>query len=150
MAHEHKAPSVAVDCIIELENHPLHREDRPAFVLIERRNAPLGWAIPGGFVDLGESLGHAAVRESLEETSLQVELTEQLFSYSAPDRDPRRHTISTVFVGRATGVPKAADDAQNLSVFTEDSLPALAFDHAQVLADYFTWRRTGRRPPVTR
>ena len=150
MAHEYKSPSVTVDCIIELENHPLHKSDRPAIVLIERRHAPLGWALPGGFVDLGESLSHAAVRESLEETSLHVELTEQLFSYSAPDRDPRRHTISTVFVGRSQGVPKAADDAQNLSVFTEDNLPELAFDHAQILADYFTWRRTGRRPTASR
>jgi 8-oxo-dGTP diphosphatase len=150
MAHAHQSPSVTVDCIIELLDHPDHQSDRPAIVLIERRFAPLGWAIPGGFVDLGESLSHAAVRESLEETSLHVELIEQLFSYSAPDRDPRRHTISTVFVGRAHGAPKAADDARNLSVFTENNLPELAFDHAQVLADYFTWRRTGRRPPVNR
>lgn len=150
MAHEYKSPSVTVDCIIELADHPLSRSDRPAFVLIERLHAPLGWALPGGFVDLGESLSHAAVRESLEETSLHVELTEQLFSYSAPHRDPRRHTISTVFVGRAQGEPKAADDAKNLSVFTEDQLPELAFDHAQILADYFVWRRTGRRPPADR
>ncbi len=150
MAHEPKSPAVTVDCIIELADHPLARADRPAFVLIERRYAPLGWALPGGFVDIGESLSAAAKREAHEETSLHVELTEQLFTYSAPGRDPRRHTISTVFVGRAHGEPKAADDAKNLSVFTEDNLPELAFDHAQVLADYFAWRRTGRRPPHDR
>ena len=145
-----KFPAVTVDCIIELEDHPLHRPERPAFVLIERRFPPLGWALPGGFVDVGESLGAAARREALEETSLEVELRAQLFTYSAPDRDPRRHTISTVFVGRARGLPRAADDAKNLGVFTEDCLPALAFDHGQVLADYFKWQRTGERPPATR
>ena len=108
------------------------------------------WALPGGFVDVGEPLAVAAVREALEETSLHVELSEQLFTYSAPSRDPRRHTISTVFVGRAHGLPRAADDAKNLGVFTEDSLPALAFDHATVLADYFHWRRTGERPRPSR
>ena len=147
-----KVPFVAVDCIIELTDHPLHREDRPALVLIERRYPPLGWAIPGGFVDVGESLSTAAMREALEETSLQVELTEQLFTYSAPSRDPRRHTISTVFVGRATGTARAADDAGRLQVFTEETLQTvtLVFDHAQVLADYFHWRKTGNRPPAQR
>lgn len=145
-----KFPALTVDCIIELVDHPLHRADRPALVLIERRYPPLGWALPGGFVDVGEPLSRAAVREAEEETSLQVELLEQLFTYSDPGRDPRRHTVSTVFVGRARGLPRAADDAQNLGVFTEDSLPALAFDHATVLADYFQWRRTGERPRPSR
>jgi 8-oxo-dGTP diphosphatase len=145
-----QSPFATVDCIIELVEHPLHLPERPALVLIERRYPPLGWALPGGFVDVGESLSNAAVREALEETSLHVELYEQLFTYSAPDRDPRRHTISTVFVGRARGLPKAADDARNLSVFTQESLPQLAFDHAQILADYFRWRRTGQRPPANR
>jgi 8-oxo-dGTP diphosphatase len=145
-----QSPFVTVDCIIELVEHPLYRPERPAFVLIERRYPPLGWALPGGFVDVGESVAAAAVREALEETSLHVELTEQLFTYSAPQRDPRRHTVSTVFVGRARGLPKAADDAKNLAVYTEDWLPELAFDHGQILADYFHWRRTGQRPPATR
>ena len=150
MAQSYKSPAVTVDCIIELEDHPLYRSEHPAVVLIERRFAPLGWALPGGFVDVGESLSHAAVREALEETGLQVDLIEQLFTYSAPGRDPRRHTISTVFVGRARGLPHAADDAKNFGVFTQESQPALAFDHAEVLSDYFVWRRTGRRPPVNR
>lgn len=89
-------PLCTVDCIIDLVDHPLHRVDRPALVLIERRYPPHGWALPGGFVDLGEPLGHAAAREALEETSLSIELTEQFFAYSSPDRDPRRHTVSTV------------------------------------------------------
>lgn len=145
-----KFPAVTVDCIIELPQHPLYHPERPAFVLIERRFPPLGWALPGGFVDVGESLAAAAVREALEETSLRVELSEQLFTYSAPSRDPRRHTISTVFVGRAHGLPRAADDAKNLGVFTKDTLPVLAFDHAQVLDDYFEWRRSSKRPPASR
>lgn len=145
-----KFPAVTVDCIIELTDHPQHRPDRPALVLIERRFPPLGWALPGGFVDVGESLAAAAAREAEEETSLKVELCEQLFTYSNPSRDPRRHTISTVFVARAHGLPRAADDAKNLGVFTEESLPALAFDHGQVLADYFHFRRTGQRPPASR
>lgn len=143
-------PLCTVDTIIHLVEHPLYQPERPAFVLIERKHAPLGWALPGGFVDVGESVASAAVRESLEETSLKVELTEQFFVYSQPDRDPRRHTVSTVFIGKARGAPKAADDAKNLGVFTEDTLPQLAFDHERILRDYFEYLRTGRRPPPTR
>lgn len=147
-----QTPLCTVDAIIELVDHPLSQAhpNRPAFVLIERRYPPHGWAIPGGFVDVGESLPHAAAREALEETSLSIELVEQFHAYSRPDRDPRRHTVSTVFIARAHGLPKAADDAQNLGVFTEDNLPQLAFDHGQILADYFEYRRSGRRPPVDR
>lgn len=147
-----KTPLCTVDAIIELLDHPhtLAHPTRPAFVLIERKHAPLGWAIPGGFVDIGESLAHAAVREALEETSLHVTVREQLFAYSRPDRDPRGHTISTVFIGQAHGQPKAADDAKNVRVFTEETLPELAFDHAEILADYFEFRRSGRRPPPSR
>lgn len=143
-------PLCTVDAIILLVEHPLHREDRPAFVLIERKYPPTGWALPGGFVDIGEPLPHAALREAREETGLEVELIEQFHAYSQPTRDPRRHTVSTVFIGTARGEPKAADDAKNLRVFTEDTLPQLAFDHAQILSDYFEYRRTGRRPPAFR
>lgn len=143
-------PLCTVDTIILLVEHPLHREDRPAFVLIERKYPPEGWALPGGFVDVGESLPHAAMREAREETGLEVELLEQFHGYSQPTRDPRRHTVSTVFIGTARGEPKAADDAKNQRVFTEDTLPQLAFDHAQILSDYFEYRRTGRRPPADR
>jgi 8-oxo-dGTP diphosphatase len=150
MALPTASPFSTVDTIIELVDHEQHREDRPALVLIERRYPPHGWALPGGFVDVGESLAQAAAREALEETSLQVELLEQFFSYSGPKRDPRRHTISTVFIARARGIPRAADDAGRIAVFTEDALPQLAFDHGQILADYFAFRRTGRRPAATR
>lgn len=150
MALPERCPFPTVDVIIELQDHPDARPERPVLVLIERRYPPHGWALPGGFVDPGEPLHQAAVREAEEETGLKVELREQLFSYSNPERDPRRHTISTVFIGRAQGQPQAADDAGNIGTFTEDTLPALAFDHAQILADYFHFLRTGRRPPPTR
>ncbi len=145
-----QTPLCTVDTIILLVDHPLYREDRPAFVLIERKYPPQGWALPGGFVDVGESLPHAAMREAKEETSLDVELLEQFFAYSQPQRDPRRHTVSTVFIGRAHGQPQAADDARHLDVFTEDKLPQLAFDHGQILSDFFEYRRTGRRPQAHR
>ncbi len=147
-----KTPLCTVDAIIELLDHPhtLSHPTRPAFVLIERKHAPLGWAIPGGFVDIGEPLWQAAVREALEETSLHVTLREQLFAYSRPDRDPRGHTVSTVFIGQAHGQPRAADDAKNVQAFTEETLPELAFDHGEILADYFEFRRSGRRPPFSR
>jgi 8-oxo-dGTP diphosphatase len=137
--HEYKRPATASDVIIEL--------DRGGIVLIERRNHPPGWAIPGGFIEYGESAEAAAVREALEETCLAVTLIEQLHTYSRPDRDPRQHTITMVFIGRATGTPVGADDAARAIICDESSLPSpLAFDHAQVLADYFHYRRTGRKP----
>lgn len=126
-------PFPTVDIIIELENKGI--------VLIKRKNPPYGWAIPGGFVDYGETLEEAAVREALEETSLKVELGRQFHIYSDPDRDPRQHTIATVFIGRAEGTPVAADDAKEVGIYTKDSLPAeLAFDHRKILSDYFSKR----------
>jgi len=128
-------PFPTVDIIIELEG----REGE--IVLIERKNPPHGWALPGGFVDLGESLEDAAIREALEETSLRVRLKRQFHAYSQPDRDPRHHTITMVFVATASGVPKAADDAMNLGIFTEKTLPSpIVFDHADILRDYFSGR----------
>jgi len=113
-------------------------EEEPCIVLIKRKNPPFGWALPGGFVDYGESLESAAKREAEEETSLKVELLYQLGAYSDPSRDPRHHTISVVFVGRATGMPKAADDAIDVGIFDRHSLPILmAFDHKEILRDYF-------------
>ncbi|MDH4101092.1 MAG: NUDIX hydrolase [Nitrospirota bacterium] len=127
-------PVPTVDIIIELEGRGI--------VLIERKNPPFGWAIPGGFVDYGESLEEAAVREAKEEVSLDVELAGQLHTYSDPSRDARRHTISTVFVARAKGEPKAADDAKEVGIFTEADLPEpLVFDHRRILKDYFNWKR---------
>jgi 8-oxo-dGTP diphosphatase len=129
----YRNPAPTVDIIIEL--------DSGGIVLIQRKNPPSGWALPGGFVDYGESLEEAAVREAREETSLDIRLVRQFHSYSRPDRDPRRHTISTVFIARSAGRPRAADDAAALAVFTRKSLPApLAFDHAEILDDYFNQR----------
>ncbi|HEY2745104.1 MAG TPA: NUDIX hydrolase [Polyangia bacterium] len=134
-------PLLTVDIIIEVTG---------GIVLIERKNPPPGWALPGGFVDVGESLAHAAMREAREETSLEVTLDEQFFGYSDPARDPRGPTVSVVFAGHASGTPRAADDAKNVAVYALDRLPALAFDHAQILEDYRRYRKDGKRPPVTR
>lgn len=132
---EYRNPSPTVDVIIELAG---------GVVLIERKNPPYGWALPGGFVDYGETLEAAAVREALEETSLSVKLKAQLHAYSDPARDPRKHTLSVVFVAEAQGEPVAMDDARAAGVFAEGALPeAIAFDHARILADYFRWKRQG-------
>ena len=134
----HAGPRVTVDVIVEVSG---------GIVLVRRRNPPPGWALPGGFVDLGERVEDAARREAREEISLDVELDTLLGVYSDPARDPRGHTVSAVYLGRAHGTPRAADDAADAGVFPEDGLPApLAFDHARILADYFRFRRTGERP----
>lgn len=139
MSDKHRNPAPTTDIIIELAGGGI--------VLIERKNEPHGWAIPGGFIDYGESAEHAAEREAKEETALDVELIEQFHVYSAPDRDPRQHTISTVFIARAEGTPKGGDDAKRAIVAHEGELPTpLVFDHGRILADYFTYKRTGRRP----
>ena len=126
-------PIPTVDIIIELQGRGI--------VLIKRKNPPYGWALPGGFVDYGESLEEAAVREAREETSLEVELLRQFHTYSDPGRDPRFHTLSTVFIARAQGEPRPADEATEIGVFKSESLPKdLAFDHARILEDYFEER----------
>ena len=124
----YRNPTPTVDIIIEIGDK---------IVLIERRNPPHGWALPGGFVDYGESYEAAAAREAKEETGLTVVGLRQFHTYSAPDRDPRGHTASTVFIGRAEGLPRAGDDAARAELFAQDSLPQLAFDHGKILADYF-------------
>jgi ADP-ribose pyrophosphatase YjhB (NUDIX family) len=140
---EQRSPAPTVDIIIELASGGV--------VLVQRKFPPLGWAIPGGFVDYGEKLAAAAVREAREETTLDVTLVALLGCYSDPRRDARRHTISTVFVARADGLPVAADDAGAVGVFECDRLPApLAFDHAIILADYFRYRDSGALPPLDR
>jgi ADP-ribose pyrophosphatase YjhB (NUDIX family) len=126
----YRNPFPTVDVIIELEHGKI--------VLIKRKNPPYGWAIPGGFVDYGESLEAAATREAKEETSLDVRLTSQLGAYSDPSRDPRHHCISVVFVARGSGKPMASDDAAEIGLFDRETLPeTLAFDHEQILQDYF-------------
>ena len=125
----HRNPVPTVDLIIEIPDQGL--------ILIQRVNPPLGWALPGGYADYGESLEDAARREALEETGLEVELLGQLHTYSDPRRDPRQHNISTVFVAQASGTPRAADDARSLEIFRPEDLPQLlVFDHGQILADY--------------
>jgi 8-oxo-dGTP diphosphatase len=139
-----ETPRLTVDIIIELSDQP----GRP-ILLIERKNPPHGWALPGGFVDLGESLEQAAVREAAEEVCLPVTLLELLGCYSAPDRDPRFHTASAVYIAEASGTPRAADDAANVQAFTTDALPSvLAFDHGLILADYLKYRQSGERTPL--
>jgi 8-oxo-dGTP diphosphatase len=129
-----KNPFPTVDIIIEIKD----KKGNAGFILIKRKNPPYGWALPGGFVDYGESLEEAAVREAKEETSLDIELVSQFHTYSNPGRDPRFHTISTVFIARAAGRPKAQDDAEEIGIFNAESMPhPLAFDHEQILDDYF-------------
>jgi 8-oxo-dGTP diphosphatase len=138
----HKNPFPTVDIIIEI----LREDGRPGIVLVERKFPPPGWALPGGFVEYGESLEMAAVREAKEETSLDIELVEQFHTYSDPGRDPRFHTITTVFIATAQGRPQARDDARNVGIFTEEDRPRpLAFDHERILADYRRRKNAQRR-----
>jgi 8-oxo-dGTP diphosphatase len=138
----YRNPTPTVDIIIELVDRP-HRP----IVLIERHNIPLGWAIPGGFVDYGESVESAAQREAFEETGLQVELIEQFFVYSDPSRDPRKHTMSVVFLATAKGEPQAGDDAKSVGIFECWRVPDnLCFDHDRIVQDYWRYRHYGIRP----
>ena len=139
MTEKLRNPLLTVDIIIESADG--------AIVLVERKNPPHGWALPGGFVDYGESVENAAVREAKEETSLDISLTEQFYTYSDPRRDARHHTVSTVFIANAQGAPRGGDDAKAARQFHENELPApLVFDHAKILRDYFVFKRTGLRP----
>ncbi len=125
-------PLPTVDLIIEHEG---------GIVLVKRKNPPHGWALPGGFVDYGESLESAARREAREETGLEVELLRQFHAYSDPARDSRFHTITVVYVAKAQGTLRAGDDAADARVFTREDLPAdIAFDHREILRDYFEKR----------
>jgi 8-oxo-dGTP diphosphatase len=135
-------PAPTVDMIIELIDRP-HRP----IILIERHYEPLGWALPGGFVDYGEQIEVAAQREALEETGLHIELIEQFLVYSDPKRDRRQHTISMVFLASATGEPVAGDDAKGVGIFEPWCVPSnLCFDHDRILRDYWQYRHYGIRP----
>ena len=136
----YRNPVPTVDIIIEAEDDSGKR----GVVLIKRKNPPQGWALPGGFVDYGETLEAAAVREAAEETSLDVELLGQFHVYSDPARDPRLHTVSTVFLARSSGAPRAADDASAVAIFDPKRIPVpLAFDHRKILEDYVAVRQRG-------
>lgn len=145
---EYKNPKPVVDIIIELENHP------GEIVLIERKNAPLGLALPGGFVDEGEKYIDAAAREAMEEVNLMVTGLRQFHTYTDPKRDPRGHHASTVYIGQAIGSPMAQDDAKhahmininNPSDLNWEEIQGLCFDHAKILTDYLVFKRTGERP----
>lgn len=127
-----KHPVPTVDLIIRLGG---------GVVLIRRKYPPLGWALPGGFVEVGETLEEAALREGREETGLEISLLRQFHSYSDPARDPRRHTVTTVFLAEGRGEPRAADDAAEARVFRRGEIPSpLVFDHALILEDYFEGR----------
>lgn len=127
-----KNPLPTVDVIIECEG---------GIILIRRKNPPLGWALPGGFVDYGESLESAAVREAKEETGLEVALVRQFHTYSDPLRDPRYHTITTVYIAKAKGTPVAGDDAAEAMLFSQALLPeSMVFDHGAIVDDYFAKR----------
>ncbi len=137
MAPIHKNPLVTVDIIIKTQG---------GIVLIERLNPPHGWALPGGFVDYGETVERAAIREAKEETSLCVTLEEQFHTYSDPKRDSRHHTISTVFIAHSSDIPKAADDAKNLGVFFQKNLPnPIVFDHEKIINDFFKYQNGMKR-----
>jgi 8-oxo-dGTP diphosphatase len=138
-----RTPLLTVDTVIEMIDRP----GRP-IVLIERKYPPYGWALPGGFVDIGERLERAAVREAREETALQVRLVALLGCYSDPGRDARGHTVSAVYVATAAGEPHARDDARDLMICAPADCPALAFDHATIVADYLRYRESGQVAPL--
>jgi ADP-ribose pyrophosphatase YjhB (NUDIX family) len=126
---KHRNPIPTVDIIIEITGK---------IVLIKRKNPPHGWALPGGFVDYGESAEDAARREAKEETGLDIHNVKQFHTYSDPSRDPRHHTISVVFAAQGSGQPKASDDAADIGLFEQHTLPTeMAFDHRRILDDYY-------------
>ncbi len=135
-----RTPELSVDVVIELEDRP----DRP-IVLVRRAHPPEGHALPGGFVDVGETVEHAAIREAREETGLDVRLAALVGIYSDPGRDPRGHTVSIVYVAAASGEPAAGDDAAGILVTDPASAPPLAFDHDRILRDYLARRHAGGR-----
>ena len=135
-----RTPELSVDVVIELEDRP----GRP-IVLVRRAHPPEGHALPGGFVDVGETVEQAAIREAREETGLDVRLGALVGIYSDPGRDPRGHTVSIVYVAAASGEQVAGDDAAGILVTDPASAPPLAFDHDRILRDYLALRRAGGR-----
>ena len=143
---KYRNPVPTVDIIIETEDRARGR----GIVLVERRNPPAGWALPGGFVDYGETFEAAALREAAEETSLHIDGLRQFHAYSDPARDPRGHTVSVVFTGRGRGVPRAGDDAAAVGIFDPEKIPVpIAFDHRRIIEDYVSARK-GKDPWKTK
>lgn len=137
VTERYKNPFPTADIIVETGS---------GIVLIKRKNPPYGWAIPGGFIDYGESAEDAARREIREETGIEITGLTQFHTYSDPSRDPRFHTLTVVFTAQAESLPRAGDDAAEAGIFTADNLPSpLAFDHGRILADYFAMRAKEKR-----
>lgn len=132
-------PFVTVDCIAETGK---------GVIIVGRSNPPFGWALPGGFLDYGESLEEAVRRELKEEAGVELENVRQFHTYSRPERDPRFHTVTVVFVAKAKGTPHAGDDAASLDILTWEDIDRkeLCFDHSQVLQDYLIYKETGKFP----
>lgn len=133
-----KTPYLATDGIVEIYDES---QKFMGIVLIKRKNEPLGLALPGGFVDIGERVEDAVVREMREEISLDVHVDELLGIYSDPARDSRFHVASAVYICKATGIPEGADDAKEAKVFALEELPLddLVFDHKRILLDYLQY-----------
>ena len=139
---EYKNPTPTVDILIERNGE---------IVLVKRKNPPHGWALPGGYVDEGESIEHAAMREAREETGLDVTLDELFYVYSDPHRDPRQHTMTSVFIAHAQGEPRGDDDAEEARYWDLQALPeAIAFDHRTIIDDYVVYTKTGERRELAR
>lgn len=136
----YRNPVPTVDIIIEIDE---------AIVLIKRKNPPYGWALPGGFVDYGECYEDAALREAAEETGLQIKELRQFRTYSDPNRDPRQHTASTIFIAKASGLPMAGDDAALAALFTKEEIPQLVFDHGRIVEDYYAMKQNRGPAPDT-
>lgn len=135
---QYRNPTPTVDVIV-------HHNDQ--ILLIERKNEPVGWALPGGFVDEGEMVETAAIREVKEETNIDIELEHLLYVYSSPDRDIRQHNLSVVFTAHSTQDPTAGDDANKAVFFSVKDLPTpIVFDHIEIIEDFLHFQETGKRP----
>ena len=121
-------PLLTVDAVVETPN---------GIVLIKRKNPPFGWALPGGFVEVGETVENAVIRELFEETNLAISDPKLIGVYSDPKRDPRFHTATVAFSAKSIQIPKAGDDAKEVRIFPKDNLPAnIVFDHPTIISDF--------------